>query len=156
MGCLTNSGNIVRPTNHYPLPCDCFSIGSHGDAKFTLAPRSNPVLAARRRYIPARVPCGHHHCDGRQQYAVESVSVYRKPAHGVEARLVDHLNKEVGDQLLPGPRMVSYGKLYTVHRIYDDVNGAFMVAIQPPITPGYVSVTRTRPQWRLQFNGITF
>lgn len=66
------------------------------------------------------------------------------------------LNKEVGGQLLPGPRMVSYGKLYTVHRIYDDVNGAFMVAIQPPITPGYVSVTRTRPQWRLQFNGITF
>ncbi|KAH1434619.1 hypothetical protein KXW29_008062 [Aspergillus fumigatus] len=45
-------------------------------------------------------------------------------------------NKEVGGQLHPGPRMVSYGKIHTVYRIYDDVNGAFMVAIQPPITPG--------------------
>lgn len=65
-------------------------------------------------------------------------------------------NKEVGGQLHPGPRMVSYGKIHTVYRIYDDVNGAFMVAIQPPITPGYVNGTQKEPQWRLRLKRITF
>ncbi|KAM5471338.1 hypothetical protein MauCBS54593_003678 [Microsporum audouinii] len=47
--------------------------------------------------------------------------------------------QETGSKLRAGPHMVSQGKLFSVYRMHDDVNGAFVVAIQPQSTPGYVN-----------------
>ncbi|KAM5457753.1 hypothetical protein McanCB49686_002738 [Microsporum canis] len=44
--------------------------------------------------------------------------------------------QETNSKLRAGPHMVSQGKLFSVYRVHDDVNGAFMVAIQPQSTPG--------------------
>lgn len=49
--------------------------------------------------------------------------------------------QDIGSQLRPGPHMVSQRKVFSIYRIHDDVNGAFMVATQPQPTPGCVNMT---------------
>ena len=43
------------------------------------------------------------------------------------------------DSLIPyrsGPHLLKDGKLYRAYRLFDDVNGAFMMAIKPGLKPG--------------------
>jgi hypothetical protein len=51
--------------------------------------------------------------------------------------------QDIGSQLRPGPHMVSEGKLFSIYRVHDDVNGAFMVATQPQLIPGCVNMAET-------------
>ena len=38
---------------------------------------------------------------------------------------------------IPGPHLIANGSLWQVSRLYDDVQGAFMVAVEPPVTKEY-------------------
>lgn len=49
------------------------------------------------------------------------------------------LPTNVSKSSLPvGPHLLEQGKLYTVYRLYDDVNGAFMTATKPYAGSGFV------------------
>lgn len=49
------------------------------------------------------------------------------------------LPTDVPESMLPiGPHLLERGKLYTVYRLYDDVNGAFMTATKPYTGSGFV------------------
>lgn len=41
-----------------------------------------------------------------------------------------------------GPHLLDHGKLYKAYRLYDDVNGAFMMATKPKLHSGYVLTSR--------------
>lgn len=49
-----------------------------------------------------------------------------------------------------GPHLLDHGKLYKVYRLYDDVNGAFMMATKPNLNSEYglTSEAMRKENWR--------
>ena len=77
--------------------------------------------------------------EGNHQKLNLSASIESLPRH-LKPNWWVSLTSHSSDELQPGPRMVSNGKLFTVSRVHDDVQNAFMVATMPRTSLGFVNL----------------
>lgn len=62
---------------------------------------------------------------------------------------IAYAQSSLGSEECSGPHLLDQGKLYKAYRLYDDVNGAFMMATKPKLNSGCVlTLRRCLRDWR--------